>query len=507
MVRQMASMNGLLLVGLAVLAVAAPRSKTAIACDTPVYRYAMYRWSPTPYELYYFHEDYWQEQKYNEKDLEIHNAIQRMVADPVKPANVVLLPVNTFADPQLRSVPPDVRRHWEKQEDKSLPQYMLISPKGARVFSGDLRVDQLDSLVFSPTRRRIADLLGEGRSGVFLLLGGNDSALNDAAEKVLHDLAADVRAGKIDLYKGPKPAFGNPVAPAQEPKTIDQKTNVREAAEEDESAKSPPPRQIGVVRLERNDPREHWLIETLLTVEPDLKDEEFEDEPMVFVVYGRARALPPYIGKGITRTNMLDVLNFITSACSCTVKEQNPGVDLLARYDWETAATKLADRFGTEEGNEGFYAPDEFFPELIVGSGGQADKQPDDSPDQESAGVASVEPVATEKPDRIETSNEKEAENFDSGGSQHAGINQPTKNATKLASPNSDRDESDVNGTDVSDAQVASLTTNQNKSSDASNASNHENGTTNSWMYTLAIGVGIGLVVLVGASFVFLKNR
>ena len=26
-------------------------------CDTPVYRYAMYRWDPAPYEIYYFHSE------------------------------------------------------------------------------------------------------------------------------------------------------------------------------------------------------------------------------------------------------------------------------------------------------------------------------------------------------------------------------------------------------------------------------------------------------------------
>ena len=27
----------------------------ALCCDTPVYRFAMYNWRPTPYEVYYFY--------------------------------------------------------------------------------------------------------------------------------------------------------------------------------------------------------------------------------------------------------------------------------------------------------------------------------------------------------------------------------------------------------------------------------------------------------------------
>ena len=43
------------LVGMAaVLAVLA--AGLVLACDTPVYRYAMYRWEPAPYEVYFFHD-------------------------------------------------------------------------------------------------------------------------------------------------------------------------------------------------------------------------------------------------------------------------------------------------------------------------------------------------------------------------------------------------------------------------------------------------------------------
>ena len=40
-----------LLVLLAVIVVGLP----LLACETPVYRYAMYRWEPAPFEIYFFH--------------------------------------------------------------------------------------------------------------------------------------------------------------------------------------------------------------------------------------------------------------------------------------------------------------------------------------------------------------------------------------------------------------------------------------------------------------------
>ena len=48
-------------------------------------------------------------------------------------------------------------------------------------------------------------------------------------------------------------------------------------------------------------------------MEPELAD---EDQPMVFLVYGRARALLPYIGKGITRENQIREIEFVSGACS-----------------------------------------------------------------------------------------------------------------------------------------------------------------------------------------------
>jgi len=71
----------------------------------------------------------------------------------------------------------------------------------------------------------------------------------------------------------------------------------------------------------------------LLHCEPDLG--EFKAEPMVFPVFGRGRALEPLIGKGITLDNVWDYCAYITGACSCEVKKQNPGVDLLTALDWD----------------------------------------------------------------------------------------------------------------------------------------------------------------------------
>ena len=100
--------------------------------------------------------------------------------------------------------------------------------------------------------------------------------------------------------------------------------------------------KIAVVKVSRTDPAEKWLVKMLLAVEPDLNDAEYAKDPMVFAVYGRGRAMPPYVGKGITTENLLDCVTFLAGACSCTVKDRNPGVDLLMRFDWDAAAEVMA---------------------------------------------------------------------------------------------------------------------------------------------------------------------
>ena len=89
------------------------------------------------------------------------------------------------------------------------------------------------------------------------------------------------------------------------------------------------------LRVSRKDAAEQAFLQMLLNCEPDLGD--YKDEPMVFPVFGRGRALEPLIGKGLSLDNVWDYCAYITGACSCEVKKQNPGVDLLTALDWDAA--------------------------------------------------------------------------------------------------------------------------------------------------------------------------
>ena len=72
----------------------------------------------------------------------------------------------------------------------------------------------------------------------------------------------------------------------------------------------------------------------LLGTEPDLHDLK---EPMVFPLFGRGRALCALVGKGINKENLEEIGFFLAGPCSCTVKYQNPGVDMFFTVDWDAA--------------------------------------------------------------------------------------------------------------------------------------------------------------------------
>jgi hypothetical protein len=73
----------------------------------------------------------------------------------------------------------------------------------------------------------------------------------------------------------------------------------------------------------------------MLSVEPQLAARE---TPIVVPVFGRGRALCALPESQITPKVMREMLEFLTGACSCEVKEMNPGLDLLMTANWEEVA-------------------------------------------------------------------------------------------------------------------------------------------------------------------------
>lgn len=104
---------------------------------------------------------------------------------------------------------------------------------------------------------------------------------------------------------------------------------------------SPYGKIISMVELDRHDKSEVHFISNLLNVESDLK---VINDPMLFGIFGRFKALEPLISKGITEENVNLMLDFLTADCSCLIKDDMPGTDILCSNNWENPATALVNK-------------------------------------------------------------------------------------------------------------------------------------------------------------------
>ncbi len=307
--------------------------QNCLACTTPVYRVAMYDWPAAPYRVFYFHSG-----EIPEADVKLHEAIGA-AAEEEKASNIAVHTVDVTDEETLKKWPPEVRAAWDDlpEERKTGPTYALFTPWpwAEQLYSGPLDAEAIAALVDSPVRKSLCELLDEGNVTVFLLVAGKDAEANKKAEEALAAAIAEGKAGRIPVALDP---FAGPMMP---PPEQDAEVQESETAAEGDPQPAPPEVKVASLTLQPDDAKEKWLMTMLFGAEG--KTGEQADVPMVFLVYGRGRALPPMAGEQITVENLVDGVAFLGSACSCTVKEQNPGFDLLTTWDWNATADKMAE--------------------------------------------------------------------------------------------------------------------------------------------------------------------
>lgn len=98
---------------------------------------------------------------------------------------------------------------------------------------------------------------------------------------------------------------------------------------------------ITFTELNRNSSNEAHLVSMLLNVEDDLKT---IDEPMLFGIFGKFKALEPLVSRGISEENITLMINFLTADCSCLIKDNLPGTDILCTEKWDNPSAALVNR-------------------------------------------------------------------------------------------------------------------------------------------------------------------
>lgn len=278
----------------------------AHACQVPVFRYALERWSPDAYEVVLTPgAGGWTEEENAALDL--------------------LESLRNSADVPVNLVP----RVADENPDAKGGAMALLYPgripglATAPIWTGPLTEKNVRALVDSPIRRELAKRILEGQSAIWLVVESGDAEADAVAEKLVGE-AAKSAGERLEIPEG---VVGRDEIASGAPLPADHENILQ----------SDVPLQIAfsVLRVRRDDPAEELFLPMLLNLEDDLH--EWASEPMAFPVFGRGRVLEPLVGKGINEANVLDYSGYLCGACSCEVKDQNPGMDLLMAVNWDAA--------------------------------------------------------------------------------------------------------------------------------------------------------------------------
>lgn len=286
-----------------VAAMIAISATVAIACNVPVFRYALERWRPDLCQVIVFHEE----------NLSAFDELQiRWVEEETTAkggyanAEIISSKVGSETDRGRKEL-------WEtlsRQPNISMPYVVMRTSLGTGElvthWSGPLQEVSKAHLFDSPVRRELSRRLLAGDSVVWLMLKSDDASKNKATRDLLSTELE--RLGKtLKLPDG----IGLPGSELY--------------------SEVPLFLKFTILELDPKDPAEQLLVRLMSGFEKDAKS-----EPMLAPVFGRGRALEVISGKQLNAGLIEDLTMFLCGACSCQVKERNPGFDLLLATNWNS---------------------------------------------------------------------------------------------------------------------------------------------------------------------------
>ncbi|VGO21860.1 hypothetical protein [Pontiella sulfatireligans] len=288
---------------------------SASACTVPVFRYALERWPVSPYIALVIADD-----PLTTDEQRAIDQLEKTSDGTVGSLNLMVrqwtskqLAESSLAGKVPKSVAHGARLH-------------LFFPRALDVWtpfwSGALSGDSVQKIIGSPARKQLIQKILSGDSGVFMLLESGNKEKDAAAAKAL-DISLAKKARELALPSGLSFPDGEVIGDG--PSSFDPSDRLE----------SPIPLNVAfsTMRLSHEDVDE-ILVAQLLNL-PENENVSI-DEPMVFAVYGRGRAVSPLVGVEEISSDLIGYITaFLTGSCSCQVKSMNPGADLLLDQDWE----------------------------------------------------------------------------------------------------------------------------------------------------------------------------
>lgn len=268
-----------------------------MACNIPVFRYALERWQPDQLELVVVHNDAFDA-----------NELDTLLKANNSAANLKLVMINGELNSETRY--PSLRRKFKENVGKNDTLVALQGkhPRGEfTIWSGSVSDFKTSNLLSSPARTKIGERLMAGHAIVWLIVEAKDSSKTEEVVQLLAKANKELEK-KIELPEG----IGLPGSEL--------------------FADVPLLLKFSTVRIARDSEEETFLLSLAKGFQP----EEFESgQSMVIPIFGRGRALEVIPGNRLSSPLVRDLTMFLCGACSCQVKDQNPGFDLLFNRDWE----------------------------------------------------------------------------------------------------------------------------------------------------------------------------
>ncbi len=280
-------------------------ASTACACNIPVFRYALERWRPGSCELIVFHAS-----ELSAEGEKYVRELESAASDNNGSANVKVIrsSVNEKAVNEYSSILDTIRDRDSVQLPFLVVQTRLGQGRTVNNWYGSLDDARSVNLLQSPARTELGRRLLAGDSIVWILLRSPDGERTRAARERM-EKNFEALQEKVTLPEG----IGLPGSElhSEVPLLI----------------------RFSLLEIDPQDKQEQFLVKLLTGFEPQAVS---DGEPLLVPVFGRARALEVIPACDLDDRLIEDVTLFLSGACSCQVKEQNPGFDLLITEDWDT---------------------------------------------------------------------------------------------------------------------------------------------------------------------------
>ncbi|MCH2207410.1 MAG: hypothetical protein MK132_16255 [Lentisphaerales bacterium] len=292
------------------------------ACDVPVFRYALERWERDLYRLFVVHQ-----RKLNEKESELLQQLNNNSLPNFGHTNYRLYDVDLNHEKIRESFQksfPDLK-DLKTDTPKLILRFPFKSsfPKEV-IWQGELNQENVDKLLNSKATEELMKGILQGYSSTFLLMESGDQAKDQKIAKLITQ-AIEKFEKELKIPKGVVQTDGNVTGGELTP---------LQAARRDPSnvLKSGIPLKINFNFMRMPNNGANKIFRNILSKTHDPK--QTANEPKLYAFFGRGRLLGPMVGDEITSEELTLLAEYLCGACSCQMKQQNPGLDFLTNLDW-----------------------------------------------------------------------------------------------------------------------------------------------------------------------------